>query len=145
MPAFGYGQAAAPRNAPIFRYISIQPFGEIWLGQPFQQAAALGAPVHDRLFRLVEPGGRAAQFADLQAGILVELDASNNVRALFFSTFLAAERISHNERKSTRNRRASSEGCLPDLAGAGMSGLHGVMRRLPSSSFKLPTAWGRAC
>jgi hypothetical protein len=77
------GQAGTGGSASIFRYITIAPYGEIRLGEPFQQASALGAPIKPRLFRLLGPNGRPVQFADTQA-ILVELGSGDLVRALFF-------------------------------------------------------------
>lgn len=88
------GQEAQPE--PIFRYISIEPYGRIDLGGAFPQASALGAPIGPNLFRLVGPGGRPVQFADTEA-ILVELTEARLVRAFYFLYLDASKAFAERE------------------------------------------------
>ena len=75
--------SAAP-PPPIFRYISVAPYGVIRLGEPFNQASILGEEMGPRLYRLRTPHGRQFRPGDTEA-VLIELDEGELVRAMYFA------------------------------------------------------------
>ena len=70
-------------KTPIFRYISIEPYGKIRLGEPFAQRDALGKLVAPQTFELRDPDGKRTTFGDTQA-IRIVVDSTNRVRAMIF-------------------------------------------------------------
>ena len=71
------------QTPPIFRYISIAPYGRLELGGPFAHRAQLGKPLGPQLYELQGPGGVHAQFADTER-LLIELDNKDRIRTFYF-------------------------------------------------------------